>query len=593
MLKKFVLNVLSSFVGAWLAILLCIVGVVIFLLGMLGSMISGETPRLTNHSVLKLYIGGTIIEAETAQQFDYRMLVSGKIEKPQTLKGLLSAIQNAKLNSKIDAILLECGGVDASPATLDALRNGIKDFKSSGKRVFAYGDYYSMGDYYVSTVADEVYLNPAGSLNLQGLSGTSLYFKDLLDKVGIDVQTVRVGSFKSAVEPFTSNDMSEPARLQLDSLYNEMWGYILQGISTERKIDTSVINSLVNNYLFLDEANVVKENKLVDDCLYYRQVEQTIAEYVGKDTEDLNFVSPDLLLGNHNENSNADNQIAILYADGEIGEFEGAGINCHKLVPLIVHLAEEENIKGMVLRVNSPGGSVFGSDQIGEALDYFQSKGKPLAVSMGDYAASGGYWISAGADQIFADPLTITGSIGIFGMVPNVNKLVSNIGVHPQTVSTNSNAVFPSIFYPMGEEQYNALQRNVERGYEKFVNRVAKGRNKSVEYIKSIAEGRVWSAIKAQELGLVDKLGGLNDAVNWVSVKTNVSSPNIVSYPLSEYTFWNLLSSSSIVDNAEVQSIINGLASKGFDEKMIDLAGWFLMLNHLQARSPYYLLTLK
>lgn len=593
MLKKFLLNALSSFVGAWTAILIIIVGIVVLLVGVLGSVVSGETAKLTSHSVLKIYLGGSIIEAETPNQFDYRMLLNGRIEKPQTLKNLLTAIGNAKLNSNIEAVLIECGGVSASPATLDAIRNGIKDFKSSGKRVFAYGDYYSMGDYYVATVADEIYLNPAGSLNLQGLSGTSLYFKELLDKIGIDVQTVRVGTFKSAVEPYTSNEMSEAARLQLDSLYNEMWGFILKGVADTRKVSATAINGLVNHYLFLEEANKAEEYKLVDGCKYYREVESKIADYVGKNREDLNYVAPELLLNNVNENPNSGNQIAVLYADGDIGEYEGAGINCHKLVPLIVKLAEEEKIKGMVLRVNSPGGSVFGSEQIGEALDYFQSKGKPLAVSMGDYAASGGYWISAGADIIYADPLTITGSIGIFGMVPNVSKLVSNLGVHPQTVSTNPEAVFPSIFYPMSDAQYNALQKNVERGYDKFIERVAKGRKKTPGYIKSIAEGRVWSAIEAQKIGLVDKFGGLDEAVNWVSGKANVSDPNIVSYPLPEYSFWNMVSSSSIASSAQVKSIVEGLSSKGLDERMVDFAGWFLMLHPVQARSPYFQMTLK
>lgn len=593
MLKKFLLNALSSFVGAWTAIVLCIIGLVVLIIGLLGSMMAGEAQGLTRHSVLKLYLGGSIIEAEAPTQFDYRMLINGRIEKPQTLKNLLSALQNAKLNSNIEALMIECGDVSASPATLDALRDGIRDFKKSGKRVFAYGDYLSMGDYFVATVADEVYLNPAGTLNLQGLSGTSLYFKDLLDKIGIDVETVRVGSFKSAIEPFVSNDMSEAARLQLDTLYNTMWSYILSDVAKDRNIEPAKINSLVNNYLFLSEASVAKNNNLVDSCLYYRQVEKIVADYVGKDREDLNFVGPDLLMGNITENPNADNQIAVLYADGEIGEYEGAGINCHSMVPLIVKLAEDDNIKGMVLRVNSPGGSVFGSEQIGEALDYFQKKGKPLAVSMGDYAASGGYWISACANKIFADPLTITGSIGIFGMVPNINKLAANIGVHPQTVSTNPDAVFPSIFYPMSEAQHEALQKNVERGYDKFIKRVAQGRQKSVEYVKSIAEGRVWSAITAQQLGLVDQLGGLEEAVNWVSNEAKISAANVVSYPMIQNTFWNMLSSSSIADNAEVKSIIDGMSSRGLDEKMIDFAGWFLLLNNIQARSPYFQLMLK
>lgn len=588
MLKKFVLNALSSFVGAWIAIVICVAGLCFLIFGIVGSLVSSEAPKLSRHSVMKIFLNGPIIEAESPTRLDYRMFLSGKIEKPQTLKNLLSAIENAKTNSNIDAIFLECGGVEASPATLDALRNGIKDFKKSGKRVFAYGDYLSMGDYYVATSADELYLNPAGSLNLQGLSGTSLYMKDLLDKVGIDIQTVRVGSFKSAVEPYTSNEMSEPARMQLDTLYNEMWDYILKEIASDRKVSTVLIDSLVSNYLFLDKAILAKENNLVDDCLYFRQVESKLADYVGKDRAEINFVGPDLIMTHSPENPKSKNQIAVLYAQGEIGEFEGAGIDCHTLVPLIVSLAEEENIKGMVLRVNSPGGSVFGSEQLGEALDYFKSKGKPLAVSMGDYAASGGYWISSCADIIFADPLTITGSIGIFGMVPNVSKLVANIGVHPQTVSTNPGVQFPSLFYPMSEQQYNALQKNVERGYEAFVNRVAQGRHKTPEYIKTIAQGRVWSAMSAQKIGLVDKMGGLQDAVTWVTDKAQVSNPNVVSYPLPENSIWNLISSSSIAENAEVKAIIDGMTSKGIDERMIEMTAWFLMLNHVQALSPYY-----
>lgn len=593
MLKKFVLNALSSFVGAWAAILLCVIGVVILVLGLLGSAMNRREDILKDNSVLKIFLSGNIIEDESGANLDYTVLISGKIEKPLTLRGLTAAIEAAKVNSDVDALFIECGDVGASPATLDALRNSILDFKKSGKRVFAYGDHLSMGDYYVASVADELYLNPAGSMNLQGISGTSLYLKDLLDKVGIDVQTVRVGSFKSAVEPFTSNEMSEPARHQLDTLYREIWNYILQGVSKERKINPQTVNSLVNNFLFLDKASVAKENNLVNDCLYYRQVVDRIAEYVGTDSEKLNFVAPDVFKDRLIQNPNANRQIAVLYATGEIGEFAGAGINCHNLVPLIVELAENEDIKGMVLRVNSPGGSVFGSEQIGEALDYFKSKGKPLAVSMGDYAASGGYWISAGADYIFADPMTITGSIGIFGMVPNVGKLVGDLGIHPQTVSTNPGVMFPSIFYPMSAEQEAALQKNVERGYEQFVTRVAQGRHKSVAYIKSIAEGRVWSGMMAQKLGLVDKLGGLSDAVTWVTNKANVENPNIVAYPAAENSFLNMLASSSVTQSAEVQAIIDNLATKNIDQKMIDMVSWFLLLNHEQARSPYFTISFK
>lgn len=592
MLKKFILNSLSSFVGAWIAIGLFILGGLIFLFGMVGSAVMGETEKVSRHSILHILLGGAIEESESPTELNYTILLNGKIEQAQTLKALTAAIEKAKTTSDIDAIFIECQGASAAPATLNALRDAILDFKTSGKRVFAYGDYLTMGDYFVATAADALYLNPAGSLNLQGINGTSLYFKDLLDKIGVEIQTVRVGTFKSAVEPFTQNEMSQPARLQLDTLYGGMWHFIVEDIATARKVKETTIDSLVNNFIFLDEATTAKDYKLVDDCLYYRQVRKIMADYVGKDADDLNFVSPALLTGNINYDRDTRNQVAVLYASGDIAETPGAGINCDVLVPIIVRLAENDNVKGMVLRVNSPGGSVFGSEQIGEALDYFQSKNKPLAVSMGDYAASGGYWISAGADYIFADPLTITGSIGIFGMVPNIGKLADKVGVHPQTVGTNPGVMFPSIFFPMDDAQKAALQMSIDRGYEKFVTRVAKGRHKTVEYIKSIAEGRVWSAPKAKELGLVDELGGLGQAIKWVENKASIENASVVCYPAPESNIWNLLSSTSLIESAEVKALLQQMEAQSMEQKMIELLRWLLMQNHVQARSPYYHITL-
>lgn len=592
MLKKFLLNSLSSFVGAWIAIFLFLLGLFFLIFGLIGSAVTKETPKISSHSVMHIKLAGSIVENESAPQIDMSVLISGKLEQPQTLQGLLGALENAKHNNDIEAILVECQGVSAAPATLNALREGILDFKKSGKRVFAYGDFLSMGDYFVSTSADEIYLNPAGTLNLQGINGVGLYFKDLLDKIGVQVQTVRVGSFKSAIEPYTSNEMSQAARLQLDSLYTEMWDFILDKISTKTEVPVARIDSLVNSFLFLDEASSVKSRHLVSDNLYYRQVLQKVADYVGKDVSTLNLVSPSLVYGNPAFNPNASNQIAVLYAVGEIGEFEGAGINCHTLVPLIVKLAEDDNVKGMVLRVNSPGGSVFGSDQIGEALDYFQSKGKPLAVSMGGYAASGGYWISAGADYIFADPLTITGSIGIFGMVPNIGGLAEKVGVHPQSVGTNPDALFPAIFYPMSEAQEAALQANVERGYEKFISRVANGRKKSTDYIKSIAEGRVWNAIKAKDLGLVDSLGGLDDAVKWVSERLQLDNYNVVPYPFPEFNFLNMLLATTAAKSPVVSKILERMKEPEFDRQMLTFVAWLINLERVQARSPFYFFTL-
>lgn len=586
MLKRFVLNALSSFVGAWIAIGVCILGLILFGLGLFGSVVRGNSERLDHNSILKLSLQGTITENEVSPSLDYNLLLSGQIEQSQSLKSLVEGIRESKKNDNIKALFISCEGVSASPATLDVLRNEILNFKDCGKRVYAYGDNLTMGDYFVASTADVIYLNPAGSLDIQGINGTTLYYKDFLDKIGVEVQTLRVGSFKSAVEPYTSNTMSEPARQQLDTLYSEMWGYIKKCIAKQRSVSSSRLDSLVNNFIFLDKATVAKQYKLVDDCLYQREVMSIIANYVGEDVSDLNFVSPQFLSAGELEyNTDASRQIAVLYAEGEIAEYEGAGINCNKLVPLIVKLANEDRVEGMVLRVNSPGGSVFGSEQIGEALDYFKSKGKPLAVSMGAYAASGGYWISAGADRIFADPLTITGSIGIFGMVPNISNLVEMIGVHPQTVGTNPDVLFPSIFYPMNERQQQALQGSLDRGYNQFVERVAKGRNKTEEYVKSIAQGRVWSGIKAKEIGLVDELGGLKEAVDWVAKRTNLSSPNVVAYPTEEVSFLTLLQSSAAL-SPELKAIICRLEQNNTEKALINFTRWLLLQKPLQARSP-------
>lgn len=586
MLKKFVLNALSAFVGAWLAIFLLGIGFIIFLVGMLNSISSQKGMEVKPHSILKISLEGEIKEIENTY-FDFTILMSGQIEKVQTLKNLTAALEYARTNSDIQAVLIECKGVSASPATLDALRDGIEKFKESGKRVFAYGDYLTMGDYFVASVADAVYLNPAGSLDLQGISGTSLYMKDLLDKVGIEVQAVRVGSFKSAVEPYISNEMSDSARLQLECLYDEMWDYILNKIAAERKVKATTIDSLVNNFIFLDQAQSAADYKLVDECRYYREVEDILADYVGVEVENLNLISPEALISPNLNFSLSDNQIAVVYAAGEIAEYNNAGIECHELVPIIVSLANNENVKGMVLRVNSPGGSVFGSEQIGEALDYFKSKGKPLAVSMGDYAASGGYWISAGADIIYADPLTVTGSIGIFGMVPNISRLADKIGLHPQTVSTNPGVLFPSIFYPMSQQQEDALQKNIDLGYDKFINRVATGRKKSVNYIESIGGGRVWSGIKAKELGLVDELGGIKQAEEWVASKAGISSYELSYYPQPEDNFWSALAA-SMAENAEIRSIMEELNTSDLNKRAVRAIEWFLKQHHVQARCPYY-----
>lgn len=519
--------------------------------------------EVKKNSVLRLDLYGEIIETEKSSKPDYNDLLSGSFSRPQTLSTIVKALREGAENDNISLLYLDCGMVSGSPATMDAIRHEVENFKKSGKKVFAYGEVLTNGSYYVASVADSLFLNPAGELHLKGLGSTSLYMKSLFDKLGVSFQVVKVGTFKSAVEPFIMDEMSQPARAQLDTLFTTMWDYMKDQMAKSRKsvTPTSIDKAIKEDFIFFAPAEDALKGNFIDGLAYGREINNRIASEIGVETKELNFVSPADLVAQSSMtvNNTAKNQIVVLYATGEIVDGEDSGINHEKLVPQIIDLADDENVKGMVLRVNSPGGSAFGSEQIGEALDYFMSKGKPLSVSMGDYAASGGYWISCGADVIFADALTITGSIGIFGLIPNVKGLTQKLGVYPQTVEIYPGTDFPSLYTPMDEKQREVMQSYVDRGYEKFVNRVAKGRKMKVDEVKRIAEGRVWNAMTAVKLGLVDSIGYLKNAIDWTADKASLGENyTTVVYPRYEPTIWDFLSSNGNIISANLNDLANG-----------------------------------
>lgn len=589
MLKKFFLNTLSSFVGAWIALILFgIVGVIVAV-GLVANIQGTESSvGVKKHSILTLELNGTIVESETPTSIDYITLMSGNVDKPQTLNVIVESLKEAANNKDIDALYIKCGAASASPATFNAIRTAVKDFKKSGKKIYAYGDAFTLGTYYVASVADKVYLNPYGQIAIQGLGSTTMFLKGLFDKLGVEFQVVKVGTFKSAVEPYISTQMSDPARAQLDTLFTTMWDYMKKGICENRKKLTSAeIDSLVNNGLMFSSADMAVKAGLVDEAVYERTMDERLAKLIDVDKKKLNFVSPSTLTGQlpWTDAYSSKNNIAVLYATGEIVDGASTGINYQKLVPIITQLADDDNIKGLVLRVNSPGGSAFGSDQIGEALDYFQSKKKPLAVSMGDYAASGGYWISCGADRIFADPLTITGSIGIFGLIPNVKGLADKVGVNLQSVATNPDADFPTMYTPMNEQQLAIMQKYVNNGYDRFIKRVAKGRKMSEAKVRRIAEGRVWNAMKAKEIGLVDELGSLNNAIEWTAKKADVFSKYDISvYPVYEPSIWDMISSSDL----EAAKMMKASYNDNVNDFAIELAQKILSRNRILARMPEF-----
>lgn len=587
MLKKFFLNTLSSFVGAWLALVLVVVSSMILLFGMIGSGIAsemGDAEQLKSKSILTIDLSGAISERESATAPDLTSLVQGDLSKPQNLNVIVEALAEAARNRDITAVYLKCGALEASPAACYTIRRAVLKYKESKKPVYAYADTYTMGTYLIASAADRVYMNPQGMMEMQGMSSTVLYYKDLLDKLGVEFQVVKVGTFKSAVEPYIMNSMSDPARAQMDTLLGNMWGVIKKNISETRKgVTPQEIDSLVSKaYITFAPAKTSVEAGLVDSLVYERTINAKFAALTGQDVDDVNFVSPGTLVKQIPWSTayGSKNRIAVLYAVGEINDVSQDGINYHNLVPIITELADDDNVKGMVLRVNSPGGSAFGSDQIGEALDYFQSKGKPLSVSMGAYAASGGYWISACADKIFANPLTITGSIGIFGLIPNVKGLADKLGVNPQTVSTNPNAQFPSLTESMTDEMKGVMQQYVNRGYEDFVGRVAKGRKMSVPAVKRIAEGRVWDAVSAKRIGLVDSIGSLNDAIEWVASKAKILDKyNVAAYPEYKPSFWDMLPS-----NLSSMTAMRQMLEPKPEEMMIMKMRELLRRERIQAR---------
>lgn len=549
-MKRFFTNVLSSMVGTWIAMAIftiIMVGIIVAAVASFGGD-DKKSATIEKNSILKIDLSGSINERETSFDLDFFALLTGKgLEEPQSLVALTNALHEAKTDDKISALYLDCKGAYASPATLKALRNAVLDFKKSGKKVYAYGDYLSQGDYYVASVADSLFLNPMGYVGLSGLSSSPLYMKGLFDKLGVEFQIAKVGTFKSAVEPYTQTEMSAPARAQLDTLGTNMWSIIKTDIAAARHISVANIDSIMASHItMLSTPQQTVGWHLVDRCVTRRQMDDILSRLVGVKTDDLNLVSVSDVDRHSKWGTKYDskNQIAVLYAVGEIAETETAGINCEKLVPVITKLADDDAVKGMVLRVNSPGGSVFGSAEIADALSYFQSKGKKLAVSMGDYAASGGYWISCEADRIFACPLTITGSIGIFGMMPNAKGLLDKVGVNPQFVTTNPNSDIRIPFAPLTPYQMDALQTEINRGYDQFIQRVAKGRHMPESKVRAIAEGRVWDGKKALALGLVDQLGTLDDAIAWVATTAKVDKGyDVVLYPEAESNFMDVVMS--------------------------------------------------
>ncbi len=534
-MKQFLKFTLATIVGVFIATLLFVL-ISFAIIGAFAG--AGESATvLKANSVYELPLEGMLVDRSQDDPFSgaISQAMGKTTENSIGLDDILSNIDKAKKDPKIVGIYLKGGSLSGGIASIKEIRNALLDFKKSGKFVVAYADNYSQRMYYLVSCADKILINPSGMLELKGLSAQTMFFKKTLDKLGIEMQIVKVGTFKSAVEPLVNTKMSDANRLQVNVFMNSIWNTILKEVSASRHIPFEKLNTYADEVMMFQPTQKAKQYALVDSLVYIDQVEGVLKKCDKnlKKGDDLVFVKHSAMMRVADTSKFDKNKVAIIYAVGEITDNEGEGIVAKNMVKTINDVAKDNQVKAVVFRISSPGGSAYASEQIWHALKMLKAK-KPLIVSMGDYAASGGYYIACMADKIVAQPNTITGSIGIFGVIPNISGLNEKLGITYDGVKTNKMSDFISVNRPFLPEERDLMQNYINRGYELFVSRCAEGRKMKPDQIKAIAEGRVWTGEDALKIGLVDKLGGLNDAVKLAVDKAKLSSYNISEYPEKE-----------------------------------------------------------
>ena len=579
-MKNFLKTTLAVFVA--LILFTIISGIVsISMLGAIASMGSTET-TLQDNSILKINLTGTLTERVNEESLEYLLAQANNQPTPLGLNDLRSSLKKAATSDKIKALYLNCGSLSASPASAQELRTLIENFKTeSGKPVYAYGDNYSQSAYWIASIADTLILNPQGTIGLVGMATQIPFFHEALDKLGVKMEIFKVGTFKSAVEPYILDEMSEPNRLQNEKMLNSMWSEIVEDIASSRNISANDINQHIDKGLVFSEANDIRNQGFIDLIKYENEVTALLKEQFG---EDIKFVSLSKMKNVPSTEKFSMNKVAVLYATGEIDAGSEGEMNSNDIVKELNKLANNDDVKAVVLRVNSPGGSAFGSEQMWFAAKQLRAK-KPLIVSMSDYAASGGYYMSCIADTIVAQPTTLTGSIGIFGMFPNFAGVTDKIGVNFSTVKTNDIADLGNTMRPMTDSERAIIQNHVNRGYELFISRCAEGRNTSNDEIKLVAEGRVWTGSDALSIGLVDVLGGLDEAIAIAAAKAELTDNYAVAeYPKQKDVFTKLIED---LTGETLTSII--LKSKLTNPQLSILNSQLSTLNRqgIQAITPY------
>lgn len=502
----------------------------------MGDMFSSSTVTLQDKSVYRLQLKGTLVE-QAQEQNPFASLMGsvpyGNYAQQETvgLDDILSNIRLAKNDDKILGIWLDGAELSVQPANAKVIRDALLDFKQSGKWVLASAKDYSQINYYIASVADRICLDPTGAVNWNGLAAQRMYYTRLLEKVGVEMQILKVGTFKSAVEPFFRTSMSDADRKQTEEYMGGIWDEFKSAVGASRHLSVAELEALADRYMGLQEAEEQVKAGLVDTIVYTQDMDSLLRVYTG--TKDYNTITTSKLALVKRPDSKAKDKVAVVYLEGEITDETGDGIVGKDVVKMFKKIRKDKDVKALVLRVNSPGGSANASEDIWHAVQNIKADSIPVVVSMGDYAASGGYYISCGADYIFAEPTTLTGSIGIFGTVPNVSKLRDKVGLDIDGVSTNKHSDLEGnmIYKGMNAEERQLMQTMVERGYDLFTSRCAEGRHVEQDYIKSIGEGRVWLGNKGVEIGIVDKLGNIDDAIAKAVELAGLENYRLTYYP--------------------------------------------------------------
>lgn len=587
-MKQFLKYVAATVTGIVLVAVIMGILSIISLVGLAAS--SASSTNVEENSVFALSLSGQLQERSDSNPLAE---LTGQVGESLGLDDILSAIRKAKENDDIKGIYIEAGIFTGdSPASMHAIRKALLDFKKSGKWIVAYGDSYTQATYYICSVADKLYLNPEGMVDWHGLASTPYFVKDLLAKFGVKVQLCKVGKYKSAPEMLTADGMSEPNREQVTAYLTGVWKVMVSDVSKSRKISADSLNAYADRYVALADQQELVKMKLVDKLLYTDQVKGEIKKMLKIDADDdIKQLSMSDMLNVKGKKKKGE-EVAVYYAYGDIVDSETGGmmqsdhsIVANKVCKDLEKLMEDDDVKAVVLRVNSPGGSAYASEQIWHAITQLKEK-KPVVVSMGGYAASGGYYISCNANYIYSEPTTLTGSIGIFGMFPDFSGLLTDkLGVKFDEVKTNKHAAFGTMARPFNAEEMELLGNYIDRGYKLFRKRVAEGRKMPVEKVEEIAQGRVWLGNDALGIKLVDAIGSLDDAVKKAAQLAKLTEYHTNSYP--EGDDW-------------LSSLLNKVSNQNYlDEQMHATLGEYYeplrfvkSINRqsaIQARLPYYL----